>query len=1264
MQVCSRHFKSTDYFPTNGPNLKPKLKKNAVPSENLPVRSHDKINPSPIKRKNQARSDRAAKRSICFPIMETDVQLQCRICKKEFTFPSNLTRHMNECHNDGGKENSLECNLCNVSFSRKDNLMRHMRLNHEDESVKDANEDNRIFKCPICNNVYQHRRTLRRHVKDIHAGTGNWETASQVTCNLCDESFIKRAALLQHCAEVHQGDINNKEQGSNPGNKSLSEDKTKNFSSKCDTCNLNFSSTESFAKHYLECGLLSVKNKKISSNPKDCSKCNTSHKSGKEFSSCKPELQNKKLKKGVCVYEGCSEIFFHRTKMIEHLEKEHFVQVESEVFDFNSFDEFVKWKTQTENDTYTSFTAPCGKSEGDKVIHRYYTCQLEASDNTHRKTGQAYRTTSRKWKERGSIPKGHYCPARMLVAENIETGHVNVNFIETHNHQINYENYKYRKVPKATQNFILALLSSNMAPRAIKHLLQGEAGDLDKRNGEVRPIKEHFIDEKYIKRLKYKLKSESRFHSNDATSADVLVKYLMTKGTFKVDESEDEFSPVTVYKPQGNKTVYGDESIDLLPNSKDLFLFGFQTREQLKMLQQGAKTVVCLDFTYKITQYDFYLFNVLVPDEFGKGYPVAHFITNRQDILTATAALNSIKERCPDLNINFLMTDDDQSEWQAMEAVFGEGIRRGICKYHLFRTWQRKLNSRDDGINDINLRREVYHALTVLCHEKEMSTFKKILEAFKVKYRALCPTFVKYFEKEYSMRPHLWALCYRNFPHGHTDTNMYCESFHNKIKTFYLERKQNRRVDDLINLLQEAERDRYLEHLEMVLENRLKAEVPISHKRRHVRGIAISDDDISCPESTQDECRFWIMKSQSSAPESEEYFITRYSMKCELDHCYERCPESECLQLCSHLYTCTCADASALCKHIHKVHSLAVRLREFKVEETISSNEESRFYNPEPVFINEENNSLNNEETSVNQDEKIRANCMSIIQDLQSKLSTTSNTTMLQFFQKQLKILQGHSNAFSQSIHSHELEKLEPTLSVSGPQKVVPYKDLSKFYRTTKKFEPSTENKLTKPTYEERTERKRSLLSLSDREDVKRAKNEGPSSIPCSGEVIVVKPNEKSTHHQSNQQSTSSQKKTNSKTDSRSFTPKLGYTSNIHEPVLFFDGQDSHTSSVTFRALKSLDPFVTSEECKSLNVTGSSNFKKGWIFDEIINAYFDSLCKRRPDTHYFCTLFSDSVNSGGSLVKGAFQFHQQEVNIILIPLHHIALPNISCFIKN
>ncbi|KAK3931645.1 C-terminal-binding protein 1 [Frankliniella fusca] len=64
MNVCSKHFDKSDYFPSNGPNKKPKLKRNVIPSKCLPVRSHDRCEPSPVKRRKQARSDRAAKRSI------------------------------------------------------------------------------------------------------------------------------------------------------------------------------------------------------------------------------------------------------------------------------------------------------------------------------------------------------------------------------------------------------------------------------------------------------------------------------------------------------------------------------------------------------------------------------------------------------------------------------------------------------------------------------------------------------------------------------------------------------------------------------------------------------------------------------------------------------------------------------------------------------------------------------------------------------------------------------------------------------------------------------------------------------------------------------------------------------------------------------------------------------------------------------------------------------------------------------------------------
>ena len=55
-------------------------------------------------------------------------------------------------------------------------------------------------------------------------------------------------------------------------------------------------------------------------------------------------------------------------------------------------------------------------------------------------------------------------------------------------------------------------------------------------------------------------------------------------------------------------------------------------------------------------------------------------------------------------------------------------------------------------------------------------------------------------------------MCYRQLEHVNTGTNMFVESFHNKIKTFYLERMPNKRIDDLINVLLEIEADDYWSH--------------------------------------------------------------------------------------------------------------------------------------------------------------------------------------------------------------------------------------------------------------------------------------------------------------------------------------------------------------------------------------------------------------------------------------------------------------------
>ena len=96
--------------------------------------------------------------------------------------------------------------------------------------------------------------------------------------------------------------------------------------------------------------------------------------------------------------------------------------------------------------------------------------------------------------------------------------------------------------------------------------------------------------------------------------------------------------------------------------------------------------------------------------------------------------------------------------------------------------------------------------------EKNDNDFKIMSENFIELYRNRCEKFVDYFKDYYMRKPKEWAMCHRQFPHANTDTNMYVESFHNRLKTYYMKRRANRRIDDLLNLLLEIEEDDYWRH--------------------------------------------------------------------------------------------------------------------------------------------------------------------------------------------------------------------------------------------------------------------------------------------------------------------------------------------------------------------------------------------------------------------------------------------------------------------
>ncbi|XP_065677453.1 uncharacterized protein LOC136092817 [Hydra vulgaris] len=338
----------------------------------------------------------------------------------------------------------------------------------------------------------------------------------------------------------------------------------------------------------------------------------------------------------------------------------------------------------------------------------------------------------------------------------------------------------------------------------------------------------------------------------------------------------EDFNSILVYKPQGQQTVIGPKVYDDIDLNKDSFVVGIQTKHQLSMFETHSSQIVFIDATHCTNQYAFPFVTLLVRDEFKRGYSVAFLIFNHADEQTITPFLEEIKKRCNNsVKVNAVMTDDDLSGWNAFTNVFGD-VRHLLCKWHVKRAWRNKLPL----VGPTNLQEEVYRILETIIDEKKPDVFLSTMNGFVKTYEHICPNFISYFVTYYAPRHLKWASCYRNFQHADTDTNMLCKSFHNKLKTVYMERRPN---------------------------------------KRHEKGMLISDKCISKCSLTQ-----YTVKSQSK---DVTYNVDILTEACKESLCLESCINSTCNGLCEHLYRCSCNDIVILCKHVHKLQSFLLRSR-------------------------------------------------------------------------------------------------------------------------------------------------------------------------------------------------------------------------------------------------------------------------------------------------------------------------------------------------
>ncbi|XP_014679533.1 PREDICTED: uncharacterized protein LOC106819405 [Priapulus caudatus] len=424
------------------------------------------------------------------------------------------------------------------------------------------------------------------------------------------------------------------------------------------------------------------------------------------------------MAKTKCIHPSCKEMFYHKTKMLQHLEEEHGVGCEKSAHNFKTFAEFLEWKEKEEITNFVYFSKQKGVSVGKNTEYSYYICQLDGSEKPHRAKDEPSRKNDRRNKK-GQVKDSTTCPARMLVHKSLETGEVDVNYIHTHSHVPSFHDTQHHPIPKSVQEQIKGKLALNIPVTQIIRDLRDGLGERNNRDdivvGQLRAYQ--FISKRVMREMHRKMNVKARLHPHDNMFVYLRVSML----------EQENFNPIVLYKPLGSEVVVGDAEIDELPHAKDLFAVGIQTREQLKMMNN--REILCVDATYGTNQYKYGLLNLIVPDEFGIGYPIVHLNTSHQDEKTLYYFFLEMKKRCPDMKSAVIMSDDDYSAPNAIKAVFGEDIRHILCKWHLHRAWQRRLRQ---DIRDETTINEIYGCLVVILEEKSTKKFHELVLQGKV----------------------------------------------------------------------------------------------------------------------------------------------------------------------------------------------------------------------------------------------------------------------------------------------------------------------------------------------------------------------------------------------------------------------------------------------------------------------------------------------------------------------------------------------------
>ena len=516
------------------------------------------------------------------------------------------------------------------------------------------------------------------------------------------------------------------------------------------------------------------------------------------------------------------------------------------IYRFVNIRDHDRWKSKFETESCVTFyprnnkpkstsvdDAGEGPSDGSKIQSSFvknstYSCHRDGkAHDSQQTTGQ--RSKMRKKEE--SVKK--VCSARYILMTLVGSAcqDVCVRMLGSHSHSIGIDNIRYMRINdnlrlKMARMIELGVPKSDIMDRLHKEVLNGggehlygrrfshiSAQDLSNIEKTVL-INEHLhkLDTQSTQRLLHNWRqAEDCVLFNKPPNVDFFQVAGQHDYTFALDNDiaqklrDDGFPDVPCISDSRYTRV--SDIFKQIPKEGSIIVI--QTKAQRKLYQQYGSHAIYLDSTHSVNQYSYPLMSLVVEDVYGMGRVVAYCICASTASCYVEAFFQAVKNASPDVEPQFVITDDDNAEWCGLRKVFPNTLRL-LCQFHVLKAWTERLHKlkvTDDEFNYIS------KSLQNLIHCNDKQSFDSQFKGFLRSCKNRCPAFYTYFtdgsqSDSYATRKEEWAQ-YIRVEKGCSlcTTNNFIESFHGVFKKTYLHRIFNKRIDDLLLKLKQHEKD-------------------------------------------------------------------------------------------------------------------------------------------------------------------------------------------------------------------------------------------------------------------------------------------------------------------------------------------------------------------------------------------------------------------------------------------------------------------------